>query len=181
MNYTKIYKLLISIIICEMAGVVGSFFTTTEINGWYKSLNKPSFNPPGWIFGPVWTTLFVLMGISLYLIWENKWEPKNKINFKNKKSWNKTSQKLLSGSWQKANIIIIFATQLILNVLWSVIFFGMHSPEVAFFELIMLWFAILFTIINFYRISKIAALLLTPYILWVSFAGVLNYFVWILN
>jgi translocator protein len=181
MNYSKTYKLLISIIICEMAGVVGAFFTTPEINSWYKSLNKPSFNPPGWIFGPVWTTLFVLMGISLFLVWEKKWESKNKINFKNKKPWNKISQKLLSGPWQKANIIIIFATQLVLNVLWSVIFFGMHSPGVAFFELIMLWFAIIFTIINFYRVSKTAALLLIPYVLWVSFAGVLNYFIWILN
>jgi tryptophan-rich sensory protein len=164
-----------------MAGVIGAFFTTPEINNWYKSLNKPSFNPPGWIFGPVWTTLFILMGISLFLVWEKKWEPNNKINFKNKKPWNKISQKFLSGSWQKANIIIIFATQLLLNVLWSVIFFGMHYPGLAFFELMMLWVAILFTIINFYRVSKTAALLLIPYILWVSFASVLNYFVWILN
>ncbi|MCX6723338.1 MAG: tryptophan-rich sensory protein [Candidatus Staskawiczbacteria bacterium] len=180
-NYSKLYKLLISIIICEFAGVVGSFYTIPEINGWYKNLNKSSLNPPGWIFGPVWTTLFVLMGISLYLVWSKKFVVKNELKRKNRKPWNKFSQKLLSGSWQKANIILIFATQLILNILWSAIFFGMHSPGAAFFELLMLWFAIIFTIINFYRASKVAALLLLPYILWVSFAGILTYFVWILN
>jgi len=155
MNYNKLYKLLISIIICELAGVVGSVFTISQINKWYIHLNKPSFNPPNWIFGPVWTTLFVLMGISLYLVWQE-----------NKK---------------KKKAIIIFAVQLLLNILWSIIFFGMHSPSVAFFELLMLWFAIVFTIINFYRVSKIASLLLLPYILWVSFAGILNLFIWILN
>jgi len=154
MKYGSLWKLLVSIIVCEFAGVVGSVFTISEINGWYKGLNKPNFNPPGWIFGPVWTALFVLMAISLYLVWSKK------ITLKN---------------------IIIFSIQLILNVLWSLIFFGAHSPSVAFFELLMLWFAIVFTIINFYKVSKTAALLLLPYILWVSFAGVLNYFIWILN
>ena len=181
MKYNNLVKFFISIIICELVGVVGAIFTTPEINGWYKGLNKPFFNPPSWIFGPVWTTIFVLMGISLYLVWIKKWMPQNKINFIGKKPWNKLSQKLLFGSWQKANIIIIFWTQIILNVLWSVIFFGLHSPGAAFFELSMLWFAILFLIINFYRVSKTAAWLLLPYILWVSFAGVLNFFIWILN
>jgi tryptophan-rich sensory protein len=94
---------------------------------------------------------------------------------------NSLSKKFLSGSWKKANIVIIFTIQLILNVLWSIIFFSMHLVGVAFFELIMLWFAIAFTIINFYRVSKTAAYLLIPYILWVSFAGILNLFIWILN
>ena len=138
-------KIIISIIICELAGVVGSVFTVPAINGWYSALNKPSFNPPSWIFGPVWTTLFILMGISLYIVWSKK---------------------------IKLKVILIFATQLILNVLWSIIFFGLHSPVVAFFELLMLWFAIVFMMVNFYRISKIATWLLLPYILWVSFAGV---------
>ena len=181
MKYNNLLKFLTSIIICELAGVVGSIFTTSQIRFWYNGLNKPSFNPPNWIFGPVWTTLFVLMGISLYLVWIKNWEPKNKIVLKNRKPWNKWSRKLLSGSWQKANIISIFATQLVLNILWSIIFFGAHSAGVAFFELLMLWFAIIFTIINFYRVSKAAAWLLLPYLLWVSFAGVLNYFLWVLN
>ena len=180
MSFNSLVKLLISIIICELVGTVGAVFTTPQINTWYKSLNKPLFNPPNWVFGPVWTVLFVLMGISLYLVWSKEFIVKNQIgNFK--KTYNKWSQKLLSGSWQKANIILIFATQLVLNVSWSVIFFGIHFASAAFFELLMLWFAILFLSVNFYRVSKIAALLLLPYILWVSFAGILNYFIWILN
>ena len=180
-NFTSSAKFLLSIIICELAGVVGAVFTTPSIDSWYKTLNKPFFNPPDWIFGPVWTTLFILMGISLYLVWSKKWEPNNKPIYKNVKVWNNLSKKFLSGSWKKANIVIIFATQLVLNVLWSVIFFGMHLTVVAFFELIMLLFAIMFTIINFYRVSKNAAYLLIPYILWVSFAGILNLFIWVLN
>lgn len=175
----KAIKFFISIIICESAGIVGSYFTVTQINGWFRNLNKPFFNPPNWIFGPVWTILFILMGISLYLVWSSGWQPKKEK--KSKGVWNKFSEKLLYGSWQKINIILIFSTQLILNVLWSVIFFGFHSLSGAFFVLIMLWFAILFTIINFYRVSKVAALLLIPYILWVTFAGILNFSIWIIN
>jgi tryptophan-rich sensory protein len=181
MKYINIIKLLTSIIICELAGVLGSIFTIPKIGAWYKTLNKPNFNPPNWIFGPVWTTLFLLMGVSLYLVWIKKWEPKNKIFSSGKKAWNAWSEKFFSGEWEKLNIILIFVFQLILNILWSVIFFGMQSPGAAFFVLLMLWFAILYTIINFYRVSKIAAYLLLPYILWVSFAGILNCFLWILN
>ncbi|MFA6411044.1 MAG: TspO/MBR family protein [Candidatus Buchananbacteria bacterium] len=144
-------KLLASIVICEMAGIVGSFFTVPSIKGWYATLSRPALNPPNWIFGPVWTTLFLLMGIALYLV------------------------------WSKRKIPAIFWAQLILNILWSVIFFGWHNLGAAFFELILLWLAILYTIISFYRISKPAAYLLVPYILWVTFAGFLNYSLWILN
>jgi benzodiazapine receptor len=181
MKFNNLLKLFTSIIICELAGVIGSVFTVQEINGWYKGLSKPSFNPPNWIFGPVWTTIFVLMGISLYLVWIKKWEPKHKFDKKKTKPWNPLSEKFFAGEWKRINIILIFSTQLVINILWSVIFFGMHSPGVAFFEILMLWFAIMFTIINFYRVSKTASLLLLPYILWVSFASVLNFFVWILN
>ena len=174
-------KLFISIIICELAGLVGSVFTASEIKSWYVGLEKPIINPPNWIFGPVWTTLFVLMGVSLYLVWSKKWVVKNKIISDNKKAWNPLSQKFFSGSWEKANIILIFATQLILNILWSVIFFGQHSPDLAFFEILMLWVAIMFTIVNFYRVSKAAAFILIPYIVWVSFAAILNYLIWMLN
>ena len=181
MKYNNLFKLLISVIICEFAGLVGSFFTTPSINEWYKYLNKPSFNPPNWIFGPVWTTLFILMGISLYLVWSKKLVIKNELKLHKRKAWNSFSQKFFTGKWQKTNIILIFTTQLVLNVLWSVIFFGAHSPGVAFFELLMLWFAIAFTMVNFYRVSKTAVWLLLPYILWVSFAGVLNFYIFILN
>jgi len=180
MKFNKVIKLSISIIICEFAGVIGSIFTTPSIGGWFKNLNKPSFNPPNWIFAPVWSLLFLLMGISLYLVWEKNWVVKNKIGLQ-KKAWNRYSEKFWQGSWQKANIILIFSVQLFLNILWSVVFFGKHSPNVAFFVLLMLWFAILSTIINFYRVSKASAYLLLPYILWVSFAGVLNFYLWILN
>jgi len=181
MKHNNILKIVVSIIICELAGIIGAFFTTPAIGAWYGGLNKPSFSPPNWIFGPVWTALFVLMGISLYLVWSKKWRVKNELRFKDRKPANKLSQKFLSGSWQKANIILIFVLQLVLNVLWSIIFFGFHFPGLAFFELLMLWFAIVFTIVNFYRVSKSAAWLLLPYVLWVSFAGILNYFLWILN
>jgi len=181
MNNNNLYKFLFSIIICELAGSIGSIFTFPEIKEWYSTLKKPFFNPPSWIFGPVWTILFVLMGISLYLVWKKGFVVKNELKIKKRKAWNKYSQKLFTGEWKKANIILIFAVQLGLNVLWSFVFFGMHSPALAFFELLALWVAILFTIVNFYRVSKAAAYLLVPYILWVSFAGVLNLFIFALN
>jgi tryptophan-rich sensory protein len=181
MEFFRAVKLLTSIIICETAGYIGAVFTTPQINGWYENIKKPGFNPPNWIFGPVWTGIFILMGISLYLVWSEKWEIKNEIGFKKAKVKNPWRKKLLSGEWKKTNIILIFSLQLFLNVLWSFIFFNLHNAGAAFFELLMLWFAILFTIANFYRVSKNAALLLFPYILWVSFAGILNFFIWILN
>ncbi len=164
-----------------MAGSVGALFSSPQIEGWYRTIKKPAFNPPSWVFGPVWTAIFVLMGVSLYLVWDKKFEIKNKFSFGkavNSKGWH---ARLLSGSWKKINIISIFILQLFLNVLWSFLFFALHNPGVAFFELIMLWFAIIFTIVNFYRVSKNAAILMVPYILWVSFAAVLNLSIWLLN
>lgn len=148
------FKLIASIVICLGAGLLGSVFTTPHIATWYAGLNKPKFNPPNWIFAPVWTTLFVLMGISLYLVWNKNPKPKT---------------------------ILIFSGQLALNILWSYLFFYLHRPDLAFFELIALWLAILWTIINFRSISKTASYLLLPYILWVAFAGVLNLSIWLLN
>ena len=182
MEFNNIIKLSASIIICELAGIVGSVFTMPAIENWYKGLNKPSLNPPNWIFGPVWTTLFLLMGVSLYLVWNKKWIIKNEIGKSDKKiKPNPLSEKLWNGSWQKINILSIFSVQLMLNVCWSVVFFGLHSIIWSFSVILMLWFAILFTMVNFYRVSKVAAYLLTPYLLWVSFAGFLNYFILLLN
>ena len=150
----NIIKLIISLVICQLAGVIGSFFNIKSIPTWYASLIKPSFNPPNWVFAPVWTTLFLLMGISLYLVW-------------------------IKGFTKQA--LIFFSIQLFLNILWSALFFGLKSPFLAFIEIIVLWAFILLTIIYFYRISKPAFYLLLPYILWVSFAAILNFYILVLN
>ena len=181
MKFAKIIKLLFSVIVCEVAGASGAIFTTPQIAEWYATLNKPFFNPPNWIFAPVWTALFALIGVSLYLVWERKWEIRNEICLPENRKINGLSEKFLSGAWKKANIVLIFIVQFALNVLWSYIFFGSHNIGAAFFELIMLWVAIVFTIVNFYRVSKVAAVLLLPYIIWVSFAGILNFSIWMLN
>ena len=177
----KIIKFTVSVLICELAGIVGSFFTTPAIAGWYVTLQKPAFNPPNWLFAPVWTILFLLMGISLYLVWSKNWNISLSNSQPQKKAWNPVSEKLWSGSWREENAIAVFSLQLVLNILWSIIFFGLKMPAVAFIEILMLWFAIIYTIINFYRISKAAAYLLLPYLFWVSFASILNLSVALLN
>jgi tryptophan-rich sensory protein len=151
----KILKFLFAVVLCQGAGIVESFFTTPAIGSWYATLTKPSFNPPNWIFAPVWTFLFFLMGVSLYLVWSN------------------TIQALT-----KRTAILFFSQQLALNILWSALFFGMHNPFLAFVEIIVLGVAILLTIFYFAKISKTAAWLLVPYILWVSFAAFLNFSIW---
>ena len=145
-------KLLLAIIICEGAGLIGSFFTINSVNTWYITLNKPFFNPPSWIFGPVWTILYLLMGISLYLAWGNK-----KVSLK----------------W--------FWIQLVLNSLWSILFFGLKNPPLAFLEILLLWIAICMTIKSFWKHARIASWLLVPYIVWVSFASILNVSIILLN
>jgi len=158
MKINNTFKLIITIMISELAGIIGSVFTIPSIPAWYATLVKPVLNPPAWVFGPVWTTLFALMGASAFLVW--------------RKGWNRKDVKIALG---------IFIVQLVLNTLWSIIFFGLHNPGAAFIEIIFLWLTILATIIAFARISKKAAWLLLPYILWVSFAAYLNYAIWILN
>ena len=158
MKVNNTFKLIIAIAVSELAGIIGSLFTTPSIPTWYATLTKPTFNPPSWVFAPVWTTLFVLMGIAAFLIWKKGLERKDvKI------------------------ALSIFIGQLILNMLWSIIFFGLHNPGLAFIEIIFLWAAILVTIIYFHKISKLAAWLLVPYILWVSFAAFLNFSIWQLS
>lgn len=156
--FKKILKLVIAILICQLAGVIGSIATFPSIPTWYAALNKPAFNPPNWIFGPVWTTLFTLMGIAAYLIWQVGYQyPKVKQALK------------------------IFALQLILNSFWSILFFGLQNPLAALIEILVLWATILTTIILFRRLSKVAGWLLIPYLLWVSFAAVLNLAIVVLN
>ncbi|HBA36376.1 TPA: hypothetical protein DCZ15_00715 [Candidatus Falkowbacteria bacterium] len=158
MKINNVVKLIIAIAISELAGIIGSVFTASSVAGWYAGIAKPIFNPPAWVFGPVWTTLFVMMGVAAFLVW--------------KKGLNRRDVKIALG---------IFLGQLALNTLWSIIFFGLHSPGGALVEIVFLWLAILATIMTFYKISKPAAWLLVPYILWVSFAGYLNYSIWQLN
>jgi benzodiazapine receptor len=154
----KILKLIAAVLICNLAGFAGSVFTTPSIPTWYASLNKPAFTPPNWVFAPAWTTLFVLMGIGLYLVWD-------RTNF--------------SGKGRTA--LYVFGFQLFLNVMWSVLFFGLQSPFYAFVEIIALWIAILFTIMKFREIDGKAGYVLVPYIAWVTFAALLNLSVWLLN
>lgn len=158
MKITNTFKLIIAIVVSELAGIIGSLFTTPSIPTWYATLVKGPLNPPAWVFAPVWTTLFALMGVAVYLVW--------------KKGLERRDVKIALG---------IFAVQLVLNTLWSIIFFGLHSPGGALVEIVFLWLAILATIIAFYKISKAAAWLLAPYIAWVSFAGYLNFTLWMLN
>lgn len=150
-------KLIVSIAICELTGILGGLATASSVKSWYVGLNKPSLNPPGWLFGPVWTTLYLLMGISLYLVW-NK-----------------------AGSMPIKAALWIFAVQLALNLVWSILFFGMHSPLLGLIDIAILWLAIIATILAFLPISHWAAYLLLPYLAWVSFASYLNFEIWKLN
>jgi len=147
----KIARFVVSIFLCQLAGIIGSLFTTPSIATWYASLNKVSFSPPNWVFAPVWITLYFLMGISLYLVWGKK------------------------------TAMMVFFVQLALNTFWSIIFFGFHNILLAFIEIVILWFAILATMIVFYKESKTASFLLIPYFLWVSFASVLNFAIFLVN
>ncbi len=155
-------KLAISLALPQLAGLFGAVFTSSAIPTWYAAINRPSLSPPNWIFGPVWTTLFILMGIAFYLVW-TKWAVL---------PWTKRQKRLA---------LVLFGAQLVLNTLWSIIFFGLQSPGGALIEIVFLWLAIAATIITFAKISRPAAWLLVPYIAWVSFASYLNYAIWTLN
>lgn len=157
MDMREIGKVLIAVIICQLAGIIGSVFTADAIPGWYSTLVKPEFSPPNWVFAPVWIALYTLMGVSLYLVWK-------------KKDTKDTTPALL-----------VFFAQLVLNAVWSIVFFGLQSPFYALIIIVFLWVLIAGSIYFFYPISKKAAYLLVPYILWVSFAAILNYYIFALN
>ncbi|OGE88895.1 MAG: hypothetical protein A2722_04055 [Candidatus Doudnabacteria bacterium RIFCSPHIGHO2_01_FULL_50_11] len=178
MKLNNFFKLIITVVISELAGLIGAVFTTPSISTWYATLPKPALNPPAWVFAPVWTILFALIGIALFLVWKQDWKVVNPLWEKGRKAWNPWSERLWTGDLQRFNTIAVFAVQYLLNIFWSYVFFGLHRPGAAFFVIIALWTGILYTMINFYRISKLAAWLLVPYILWVSFAGYLNYSIW---
>ncbi len=148
-------KLVLSILIVFLAAFIGSVSTFSSIPTWYASLNKPPITPPNWLFSPMWTSLYILMAVSFYLIWKNK---------------------------KKAKIAkTLFIIQLVLNALWSIIFFGLHSLLGGLIEIIFLWYFILFTIIEFREVDKRAAYLLIPYIAWVTIATILNFSIILYN
>jgi benzodiazapine receptor len=151
-------KLAASVVLCMLAGFIGSIFTTPKIGGWYAGIIKPSFNPPNWLFGPVWTALYVMMAIALYLVW----------------------RKGLAAKGVKV-ALAVFLIQLALNTLWSYAFFGAQSPLAGLVVIVALWSMIAASIAAFAPISRAAAALLVPYILWVSFASILNASIYLLN
>ena len=158
MKLNNASKLVIAIVVSEGAGAIGSVFTVSAIPNWYAGLAKPALNPPGWIFAPVWTALYALMGIAAFLVWKKGLEKK-----------------------EVKAALATFSVQLFLNAMWSILFFGLHDPFFALVDIVFLWIAILWTIIAFYKISRAAAYLLLPYLLWVTFAAYLNYSIWYLN
>jgi tryptophan-rich sensory protein len=158
MKIKSIYKLLIAFGATALAGAIGSLATAQSIPTWYENLNKTVLTPPNWIFGPVWTLLYILMAVAAYLVWhENKKEKKTK------------------------EALILFGGQLALNALWSIIFFNLHLMLSAFIELLLLLAIIIITTTWFYDIKKLAAYLMIPYIVWVSFASILNLLTWLAN
>lgn len=159
----KTLTLLASIIICELAGVVGALFTAPAIGTWYAALVKPALNPPSFVFGPVWTTLYALMGSAAFLVYQ-RGRAQNAVP-----------------SHAAHNALSVFLLQLVLNTSWSIIFFGQHSPLGGLVIIVAMWLAIVLTMVLFYKISRPAMYLLIPNILWVSFATYLNAALWVLN
>jgi tryptophan-rich sensory protein len=153
-----IYRLIISVLVCQAAGLIGSIFTRPAISTWYAELIKPRFTPPDWVFGPVWISLYLLMGIAAFLVW--------------RRGFHHQVVKRALG---------IFGVQLVLNALWSFLFFGLRSPLAGVIGIIVLGIAIILTIRSFLAVSRPAGLLLIPYFLWVSFATGLNLSIWWLN
>jgi benzodiazapine receptor len=160
-----IYKLLISLALAFAAAGIGSFFTISAIPTWYAELAKPSFNPPAWVFGPAWSLLYTLMGVALFRVWNSKHSAPTR------------------GSAKPARTLafVLFVVQLVLNALWTIVFFGLHQLGPALIVIAALWLAILACIVTFWRLERTAALLLLPYLAWVTFASLLNFAVWRLN
>jgi len=149
--------LAVFILVCFGAGAVGSWFTTPALDGWYADLRKPAWNPPNWIFAPVWSALYLLMAVAAWLVWRR------------------------AGLRTAGRALGLFSVQLILNVAWSGVFFGLRSPAAALVEIVLLWVAIAATIAAFSRASSVASWIMVPYLAWVTFAGALNLAIWRLN
>jgi translocator protein len=158
MTKKNFIKLVVSIAAPFLAGGIGSFFTMPAIPGWYAELAKPALNPPSWVFGPVWTLLYILIGVSFFLVWQRGF-----------------------GDERGRRALAVFIVQLALNAIWSVVFFGLQSPGAALIIIAALWLSIIWMAYEFYHHRRLAAYLLIPYLLWVSFASYLNYAIWVLN
>jgi translocator protein len=153
----QILFLLLFLLACAVVAAIGAVFTATAMNGWYQSLKRPEWSPPDAVFGPVWTILYTFIGASAWLVWRAR-------------DWHVVRSALA-----------VWGLQLCLNLLWTVLFFGLQSPGLAFGGVVVLWVAIAATIIVFWPVSRIAAVMLVPYLGWVSFAAALNYSIWMLN
>ena len=149
--------LAVFVLVCLGAGAVGSLFTMPALDGWYAALRKPPWNPPNWVFGPVWSTLYLLMAVAAWLVWRR------------------------AGFGGASAALSLFAAQLIFNVAWSWLFFGLRSPGLAFGGIVVLWVAIVATVVSFAQTTAAAAWIMTPYLAWVTFASALNLAIWRLN
>jgi benzodiazapine receptor len=158
MKKVQVVELIVSIAICQLAGVIGSLFTAKSVSTWYVGLNKPAFTPPGWLFAPVWISLYALMGISLFLVWRRG-----------------------LGTAGVKTAVTIFVVQLVLNASWSAAFFGARSPLAGLVVILMLLVAIILTMVQFFKVSTAAGVLFVPYLVWVAFAAVLNASIYVLN
>lgn len=154
----NLFKFIISIIVCQSAGIFGSLFSFEAVPDWYSTLTKPDFAPPNWIFAPTWIILYFLMGMSLYLVWKNKIKSKERKNF-----------------------FIMFGIQLFLNAIWSFFFFGLKSPLFGLIDILFLDIFVIITMIYSRSVLKLATILLIPYLGWIIFATIINYKIVILN
>ena len=153
----SLVSLLPFVVVCFTAAGIGSLVTNSSVKTWYAELHRPAWTPPNWIFGPVWTALYLMMAISAWLVW---------------REW----------SWSASRFALtLFGIQLALNILWSIVFFGWRKPGPAFGEILLLWMMIIATAVAFYPLSLLAAWLLLPYIAWVAFASYLNFLIWQMN
>lgn len=156
----KYTRILVLVATCLVVGYFSSLVTQESVNTWFPTINKPSFNPPGWLFAPVWTALYIMMGIAGGLVWHEINSPRRE---------------------EVKKAMLFFAIQLALNALWSYLFFGLKNPLLALIEIVLLWLLIYETYAKFGKINKISGYLFVPYLLWVSFASVLNASIWWLN
>lgn len=157
LNRESWMSLLPFVLACFAAAGVGWLFTASSVNAWYTQLRRPEWTPPNWIFGPLWTTLYLMMAISAWLVWR-------------------------SSDWSSSKFALtLFAIQLVLNTMWSIVFFGLHKVGPAFGEILLLWMMIIATAVAFLPLSLLAAWLLIPYIVWVAFASYLNFRIWQMN